>query len=159
MTSESAMLASPAPHTLPSTPPLVARLVEAHGAAWVDAANCESVVAQGNWVVFIAGDAIRFPECLDVAVVLPELQRHAGNAFRIAVATLQDEDAIARRYAAQRRPALVFLRDGNYVTNVSGMLDWDDYIKAVDDALAMPASRVPGVGIPVVSATAGSGCH
>jgi hydrogenase-1 operon protein HyaE len=161
MTIESAMLQSPAPHTVPSTPPLVARLVEQYGATWVDAANCESVVAQGNWVVFVAGDAIRFPECLDVAVVLPELQRHAGNAFRIAVATLPDEDAIARRYAAQRRPALVFLRDGGYVTNVSGMLDWDDYIKAVDDALKMPVSRVPGIGIPVVSssASAGSSCH
>lgn len=159
MTSESAILASPAPHTLPSTPPLVARLVEAHGATWVDADNCGSVVAQGNWVVFIAGDAIRFPECLDVAVVLPELQRHAGNAFRIAVAVLQDEDAIARRYAAQRRPALVFLRDGAYVTNVSGMLDWEDYIKAVDEALAMPVRRIPGIGIPVVSASADIGCH
>ena len=56
--------------------------------------------------------------------------------------------------------SLVFLRDGRFVTIVSGMLDWDDYLRAVNAALAMPATRVPGIGIPVVSAHASaSGCH
>lgn len=160
MSSDTAMLQSPAPHTVRGTPPLVERLVTQLGASWVSEASCDSFAASGGDVVlFIAGDPVRFPEGLDVAVVLPELQKHFGNAFRIGVAEMDAEDALAKRYAATRRPALVFLRDGQYVTNVSGMLDWDDYVREVGQALAMPASRVPGIGIPVVAAGAGSSCH
>lgn len=160
MNIETAMLQSPAPHTVPSTPPLIQRLVDEFDAVWVNAENCEACFDQrGDCVLFIAGDPVRFPECLDVAVVLPELQRAFDNRFRIAVAERASEDVLANRYAAQRRPALVFLRDGRYVTNVSGMLDWDDYLKEVERALAMPVSRVPGIGIPVVSGNGAGGCH
>lgn len=160
MSSDTAMLQSPAPHTVRATPPLVERLVTQLGASFVNEVNCDSFAASGGDVVlFIAGDPVRFPEGLDVAVVLPELQKHFDHAFRIGVVEMDAEDAIAKRYAATRRPALVFLRDGQYVTNVSGMLDWDDYVREVGQALVMPATRVPGIGIPVVSADAGSSCH
>lgn len=159
MTTESAMLQAPAPHTLPSTPPLIQRLVDEHGALWVNGESCDDFLAAGgDCVLFIAGDPVRFPECLDVAVILPELQRTFSDCFRVAVAERDSEDLLAARYAAQRRPTLVFLRDGRYVTNVSGMLDWDDYLKEVKCALAMPTSRVPGIGIPVVSGN-GASCH
>lgn len=160
MTIETAMLETPAPHTLPSTPALVQRLVSEFDAEWVaDEPQHPYLMKPGNCVLLIAGDPVRFPECLDVAVVLPELQRHFSFHFRIAVAERTSEDALAKRYGATRRPVLVFLRDGQYVTTVAGMLDWDDYLREVEQALRMPPSRVPGIGIPLVSASTANACH
>ena len=63
--------------------------------------------------------------------------------------------------AANRWPCLVFLRDGQYVTLVDGMLDWTDYVERVRQALAMPTSRTPGIGIAVVGAGSNNAtsCH
>ncbi|WP_088278954.1 hydrogenase [Ideonella sp. A 288] len=141
-------------------PPLVARLVERHGARWVDAANVAAVTAEpGDLVLFFSGDPVRFPECLDVAVVLPELQAAFPGRFAVGVVVPTDEDAVARRYGMQRWPSLVFLRDGRYVTAIAGMLDWTDYVARVAEALDLPATRAPTIGIAVVSADAAPSCH
>lgn len=158
MNDTTAMLQTPAPHTLSGTPPLIIRLVEQHGGMWIGDAGPEALAApDGDVVLLIAGDAQRFPECLDVAVVLPELLRAFPGRLRIAVAERDSEDALARRYGATRRPSLVFLRGGQYVTTIAGMLDWDDYLAEVAHALDMPVTRAPGIGIPVVAAA--TGCH
>jgi hydrogenase-1 operon protein HyaE len=153
------MLQVPAPHSVAGTPPLMQRLVDQHGAAWVRDTPSEPFLAlEGDCVLFIAGDPVRFPECLDVAVVLPELQKASSRPFRIALAASDCEDALARRFGVTRRPALVFLRGGQYVASVAGMLDWDDYVREVERVLRLPVSRVPGIGIPLVAAAAGA-CH
>ncbi len=141
--------------------PLVARLVSAHGARWVTLDSIEAFAAEpGDRVLFFSGDPVRFPECLDVAVVLPELQRAFPGRFQVGVVARADEDAIARRYGANRWPSLVFLRDGRYVATVAGMLDWTDYLARVAEALAQPASRAPTIGIPLVAAGgAAPSCH
>ncbi len=145
----------------PETSPLIERLVSVHGATWVDESSIGDWAAQGgDRVVLFAGDPVRFPEGLDVAVVLPELQRSFPGRFVVGVVPRQSEEAVARRYGSQRWPTLLFLRDGQYVTTISGMLDWDDYVERVKQALAMPTSRAPTIGIPVVSAgSSGSSCH
>lgn len=141
--------------TTRTAPPLIARLVEQHGAHWIGTTvGADFLAAAGDCALLIAGDPVRFPEGLDVAVVLPELRRAFDGRFRIGVAEPAAEDALARRYGAQRRPALVFLRDGGYVATISGMLDWDDYLSQVAATLALPVSRAPSVGIPVVSGNA-----
>ncbi|MBU0604095.1 MAG: hydrogenase [Gammaproteobacteria bacterium] len=156
-------VAAPAPAVV-AVSPLIERLVAAHGAVWLDAGNSADWCAgAGDRVVFLAGDAQRFPEGLDVAVVLPELQRSFPGRFALGVATRAHEDALAKRYGSIRWPALLFLRDGQYVTVLSGMLDWDVYVDQVGRALEMPASRAPTVGIPVRMAGAASpsdsSCH
>ncbi len=94
-------------------PPLVARLVQQFGAQWVDEANAEAFVAgPGERVLFFSGDPVRFPECLDVAVVLPELQAVFPGRLHIGVVRREHEDAVAARFGANRWPCLVFLRDG-----------------------------------------------
>jgi hydrogenase-1 operon protein HyaE len=157
----------------PRAAPLVSRLVAQCGAHWVDAGSHDAFVGgSGDRVLFFSGDAVRFPESLDVAVVLPELQaalrRPDGSLpFLIGVVCRDHEDALARRWASQRWPALVFVRDGAYVGNLPGMQDWLDYVSKVRELLAAPTSRAPGVGISVVAAgvngtndtNAGSGCH
>lgn len=142
-------------------PPLVARLVNSFGATWVDITNAaEFAAGPGERVLFFSGDPVRFPECLDVAVVLPELQAAFPGRLHIGVVLPSDEDVVAKRYGAQRWPSLVFLREGRYVTTIAGMLDWTDYVERVTEALDTPTSRVPGIGIAVVSADGGgSSCH
>lgn len=149
-----------APKAAP-TSALIERLVAQFGASWVDETTLDTWAAQGgDCVVLFAGDPVQFPEGLDVAVVLPELQRSAPKRFAIGVVPRDREDALARRYGSQRWPTLLFLRDGQYVTTVSGMHDWEPFVARVAQALTMPVSRAPTIGIPLVSADPVAGnCH
>lgn len=138
-------------------PLLVQRLVSQHGATWVTPATLAAFAeAPGDRVLFFSGDPVRFPEGLDVAVVLPELQRAFPGRFEVGVVRREGEDEVARRYGAQRWPSLVFLREGRYVATVAGMLDWTDYLARVAEALDTPASRPP---IPLMGAASGPSCH
>ena len=146
-----------------TTPPpaLVERLVREFGARWVDETSVDAWAGEGgDRVVLLAGDPVQFPEGLDVAVVLPEIQRCMGGRFAIAVVPREREEAVARCFGSQRWPALVFLRDGRYVTTLPGMHDWDEFVQRVVQALTMPVSRAPTIGIPLVGAGAsGAACH
>lgn len=150
------------PSTDPAAP-LVMRLARDFGAAWVDEVSVAGwAQGGGDRVLLLAGDAVRFPEGQDVAAVLPELMKHFAQRFQIAVVPREHEDAVARRYGSQRWPTLLFFRDGQYVTAIAGMQDWDVYVQGVAAALSMPPSRPPTVGIPVVSqggAGVASACH
>ena len=138
---------------------LVQRLVSDCGATWVDEKSVSDWAALGgDRVVLLAGDAVRFPEGQDVAVVLPELRRSASRPFEIAVVPRQKEELLARRYGSNRWPTLLFLRDGQYVTTLPGMHDWDVYTARFSEALAAAPSRAPTIGIPVVSAQGASAC-
>ncbi|MCY1535219.1 Hydrogenase-1 expression protein HyaE [compost metagenome] len=155
--------ALPVPDTNPA-PPLVMRLARDFGAAWVEETTVVAWSAGGgDRVVLLAGDPVRFPEGQDVAAVLPELMKSFANRFQIAVVPRDNEDAVARRYGSQRWPTLLFFRDGQYVTAIAGMQDWDVYLSGVAAALTMPPSRPPTIGIPVVSktgaASSDSSCH
>ena len=74
--------------------------------------------------MLFSGDPVRFPECLDVAVVLPELRRLRRRFGLGVVAADEDEEAIGLR--RQRWPSLVFLRDGPLPSRWPAMRDWDD---------------------------------
>jgi hydrogenase-1 operon protein HyaE len=144
--------------------PLLAQLVARHG-QWVDSDNIAHWRASqgGDNVLLFAGDPARFPESLDVAVVLPELQKasqFSGKPFSIAVAVPEDAQALALTFGSNRWPTLMFFRDGQYVTTLSGMHDWSDYLNLMAQSLDTPVGRAPTVGIPVVSSTAnGPACH
>ncbi len=141
--------------------PLVQRLIDACGACAVDPAALDAWMARpGDHVLLFGGDPVRFPEALDVAVVLPELRAAFDDRFDIGVVPREHEDALARRFGVQRWPALVFLRAGGYLATVSGMRDWTDYLADIAAALDAPVTRAPTVGIPVVAAgAAASACH
>ena len=150
-------LALPPEADAPTEPLLVQRLVSQHGATWVTPDNLAEFAEQaGDRVLFFSGDPVRFPECLDVAVVLPELQRAFPGRFQVGVVRRAGEDEVARRYGAQRWPSLVFLRDGRFVATVAGMLDWTDYLARIAEVLVTPASRPP---IALVGPASGPSCH
>ena len=146
-------------------PPLLAQLVNKHQAPWIDFDNMAAWLASqhGDHVLLFAGDPIRFPESVDVAVVLPELQKASasvGRPFGMAVAVPDTAEALAKKFGSQRWPTLMFFRDGDYVTTLSGMHDWTDYLALLAQALATPKGRAPTIGIPLVSSQAQtSSCH
>ena len=112
--------------------PLIQRLARDFGAAWVDQTTVADWTAGGgDRVVLLAGDPVRFPEGVDVAAVLPELMKAFPKRFTVAVVPRDSEDAVARRYGSQRWPTLLFFRDGQYVTAIAGMQDWDVYLAGV----------------------------
>lgn len=143
------------------THPLVQRLAESPGATAVSPEMLDEWLARpGEHVLFFNGDPVRFPESLDVAVVLPELRAACGARFDIGVVPREHEDALARRFGVQRWPSLVLLRGAGYLGCVSGMQDWSDYLAAVRTVLEQPVARAPTVGIPVIAAgESASACH
>ncbi|WP_298828642.1 hydrogenase [uncultured Piscinibacter sp.] len=141
-------------------PPVMQRLVDQFGATLVEPDTiADFLAAPGDQVLLLAGDPVQFPEGLDVAVVLPELRTRLGADFAIGVVAPAGQEAVARRFGSQRWPALVFLRDGRYVTTLAGMHDWTEYLRLVEAALAAPVSRAPTIGIPVVGASPAPSCH
>lgn len=150
-------LADPAPDPAHDAAPLVRRLAASPGARWVPAAALDAFLAEpGEQLLFFHGDPVRFPEVLDVAVVLPELRRHFERRFGIGIVPRADDDRVAAQFGVQSRPALVFLRDGRYVDCVNGMLDWQDYLDRLQQVFQRPASRPP---IRVSAASPAAGCH
>lgn len=146
------------PDLLSQEAPLVRQLVERHGAACVTPALFDAFTARGgDQVLFFGGDPARFPEALDVAVVLPELMKAFAGRFTVGVVLRDGEDELARRHGMQRWPALVFLRDGRYVTTIAAMQDWSVYLERVAAALDQPATRAP-IAINGSDASSAS-CH
>lgn len=138
--------------------PLITRLIEDFGYPRLDAETLEAFCdAPGNAVLFCAGDPAQHPECLDVAVVLPELLRAFPGSFRAGIADAALESALQARYGFNRWPSLVFLRAGSYVGVLSGILDWSVYLARIQDLLASPCSRPPSIGIAV--GTTSTACH
>ena len=156
----SALPSSPSP----AVPPLIQRLAQAPDSGWIGTDTLAGFLAEpGDAVLFLWSDPVRFPEVLDVAVVLPELRRRLGSSdaapiFRVGVVEAASENGVAARFGAQHRPSLVFLRDGQYLGAVNGMLDWEVFVQRVADTLAQAPGRAPGIGIPVLAQGAG-GCH
>ena len=106
-------------------------------------------------VLLIAGDPVRYPEGLDVAVVLPELCAQFPDQCRIALAKSSDEDAIAKRFGVHSRPTLLFLRGTQYMTTIVGILDWDVYVPRFGEALSAPTQRAP---ISIANVTPNTSC-
>jgi hydrogenase-1 operon protein HyaE len=140
--------------------PLIERLARDFGATWITPDTVADWTAVGgDRVILLAGDPVRFPEGVDVAAVLPEIMKSFPGRFSLAVVAREDEDAVARRYGSQRWPTLLFFRDGQYVTAIAGMQDWDVYLTGVAAALSMAPSRAPTIGIPVVTQGGSGACH
>lgn len=141
-----------------SNHPLLARLAETLGRSVASIEDLDALLAEpGDRVLFCGGNPVQYPECLDVAVVLPELLARHGGRLKAAVVAVEMEAAVQARYGFSRWPSLVFLRDGAYVGTLSGMLDWSVFLVRVDELLQAAPSRPPSVGI-AVAATA-SHCH
>ena len=138
-------------------PPLVTNLVDLHGAARLDEASFDAFAkVPGETVLFFTEDPVRFREVTDLAVILPEIRGAAARPFRIGVMPPPLANAKAATYGVRRWPALVFLRDGQWLGNIEGLRDWSEYVSLANSLLAGESRPLPPKVIPVAAAGASS---
>ncbi len=147
------------------------RLRERDGFTQLEAGDLAAfAAASGDAVILLTDDPVRCPEAWDMVVVLPEALKSADAPFRCAYAAPAASREIAAQFGISRYPALLFLRGGqqgegaeeakpgDYVGAVEGMRDWRPLVDAINHMLATPATRRPGIGIPV-RASIPTSCH
>ncbi|MCB1756552.1 MAG: hydrogenase [Gammaproteobacteria bacterium] len=133
------------------THPLIERLINEFDYPLLDADNYDEAVAGGTIALFFTEDPARFPETLDLAVVLPELVQAFEGRFTAAVVDRSLEKSLQQTFNFRVWPALVFLRDGQYLGALTRICDWQDYLLEIPEILDSKAGRNPGLGIPVVT--------
>lgn len=139
--------------------PLIDQLVTERGYPLLDASGFDAFIEATPWsVLFFTEDPARFPESLDVAVILPELVREFPQ-LTPAVIARQDDHLLQSRYSFTVWPTLVFLARGQYLGAISRVQNWEDYLRDIPRILASKPRRNPGLGIPVVTASATSSCR
>lgn len=140
-------------HAESATPPLIQRLIDDYGYPVLGAADIDALPADDRVnVLFFTEDPKKYPETLDVAVVLPELVAHYGERLHPVIVARADERALQERYGFAQWPTLVFLHGRNYLGAISRIQDWHVYLERIDELLTAEPTRPPGVGVPVVGA-------
>jgi hydrogenase-1 operon protein HyaE len=139
--------------------PLIAALFARHGCTDVRAENFDAFTGrEGHTLLLFTEDPARFKETLDLAVIVPEIAQAFPGRFAVGVLLPEAARAFQARYGFRRWPAIVVLRDAEYVGAVDGLRNWDEYLTLVAGLLAGEPTRPPTVGIAVkAAADAGPG--
>lgn len=150
--------------TLTAAPlhPLLDRFMTELDAPALDAESFDAWATRpGHALVFFSEDPVQYRETLDVAVIVPELAKAFPDRFRCALLPPVPARAVAVRYGFRRWPAIVLLRDGEYIGAIDGLRDWSDYIGELGRLLAAEPTRPPSIGIAVKTAGAAGtpGCR
>jgi hydrogenase-1 operon protein HyaE len=140
--------------------PLIDQLLSKHGFAEVDAASFAAFSGgPGHRLLVFLEDPLRVRETLDLAVIVPELARTFASRFAVGVLLPTAARALYNRFAFRRWPALVLLRDGDYIGTIDGLRNWDEYLSEMNQLLDAPPSRPPTIGIAVSVAGSASAPH
>jgi hydrogenase-1 operon protein HyaE len=138
--------------------PLVEQLFSRHGCTALDAESIDAFLARpGHALLVFTEDPMRFKETLDLAVIVPQLQLAFPGRFAVGVLLPEAARKVQVRYGFNRWPALVMLKDGQYVGVVDGLRNWDEYLADVQALLRAEPSRPPTVGIAVRGAGGNAG--
>lgn len=130
--------------------PLIDALTERHGLPQLGGDDIEAFIARdGHHLLFIAGDPNKYPEALDVAVILPELLATFAGCFDAALIAPDAEKALLDRYGVSRVPALLLLRRDAYLGAISRVRDWAEYLAELSRLLEAEPTRPPGIGIAI----------
>ncbi|MEA1051564.1 hypothetical protein U5801_17385 [Lamprobacter modestohalophilus] len=146
------------------TAPLIDALTEHHRLPRLGDDDLDAFLAgDADHLLFVAGDPAKYPEALDVAVILPELIRAFAGRFDAALIAPEAEQRVMERFGVSRFPALILLRGNDYLGAISRVRDWADYLAELERLLAAEPMRPPGLGIAVrvesmANASAVSGC-
>ncbi len=89
----------------------------------------------GAAVLFVAGFNAKRGETGDVAVVLRELLLDFPGTLRGGLVAAEAEPTVQTRFKAPVVPCLIVLRDGEPVAKLPGIKDWEDYVRAVKEAV------------------------
>ncbi len=132
--------------------PLIQRLFDEYGYPEIQVANLQDFIkGPGVFVLFFTGDPNQNRETNDVAVVLPELVSAFDGKLRPGVVSRSAEKELQARYGFRRWPALVFVQEDGYLGAITGMQNWEDYLRKVEALLKAEPREPPGFGVPVAS--------
>jgi hydrogenase-1 operon protein HyaE len=145
----------PEPKPSAADHPLLKRLASQYGYPFLDETGLAGFLAQpGEAILFFVEEPERYRETLDVAVILPELVAASAKPLRVGVLLPEAARPLAPRYGLRRWPALVFLRSGEYLGAIEGLLDWGEFRTETARLLDAPASRPPNIGVAVTATRA-----
>ncbi len=133
----------------------IGRMLQKHGFFRVD--RSDPPFPAGLAALLLTDDPQRNLEVLDACVILPEALKPLGDRISRHVAGSDFSPALMPRYGVARAPAVVFLRDGEFVGMLNGIRDWGDYQAEVDRLLSGTAQPRP-IGIPVRVASPQGAC-
>lgn len=137
-------------------------LQDRHGFTVLDGASFPAFAGMpGTTLIMFAEDPAKVPETWDLTIILPEMVAASIALGTLRVGVLPPEAArpLAARYGIRLWPALLALRDGDYLGTIEGLKDWPAYCRLIPELLAAPAARPPGIGIPLRDANATTACH
>lgn len=142
----------------------IGRMVQKHGFLQVDRATqevpqgcCDPEFPAGLAVLLLTEDPQRNLESLDACVILPEALKALRERVSRYVAGPQATAVLMSRYGVVRAPAVVFLRDGEFVGVLNGIRDWGEYRNEVERLVNGPTQPKP-FGIPVRAANQPGAC-
>ena len=131
-----------------------------YGYQLLDAESCEDFArAPGNTLILFADDPAKVPETWDLTIILPEALLRLEADVRVGLLLPAVARSLAPRYGIRIWPALLALRDGDYLGTVEGLKDWSSYVRLLPELLSAQPSRPPSIGIPVANANAATHCH
>lgn len=137
--------------------PLIDALFTRHGYAAVDAGNVDAFLASAPLALLVfLEEPLRCKEALDLAVIVPEIARAFPGRFTVGVLLPEAARALHARYGFRRWPALVVLRDAQYVGAVDGLREWSEYLAEIARLSDARPSRAP-IAIRDSSAQAATG--
>lgn len=129
----------------------ISRLEKRHG--FTRLAADTALPTQGTVLLLLTADPQHYPEVLDAAVILPEALKGlkaTGPAPTCLVAEPAASTSLGSRYGAPRCPAVIFLRDGDYLGSLNGIRDWTEYRAEVERLFHGSVQPKP-IAIPVIS--------
>lgn len=133
----------------------ISRMQQKHAFFRVDRSSPEFPV--GLTALLLTDDPQRNLEVLDACVILPEALKPLGDAVARWVAGPDFAPGLMQQYGVARAPAVVFLRDGQYLGSLNGIRDWAEYQQELSRLLDGPAQPRP-IGIPVRAETPSGAC-
>jgi len=121
-----------------------------HGLPEVEAGNVDAFLAAADGadavaVLLSAGDPVRWPEAIDVAIVLPELIDAFQGRLRGAVIARQAESELGQRFGVRVQPTLIFCSKGETLGLIGKIQDWPVYIDRISKLLDRP--RLSGASV------------
>jgi len=146
---------APGPTSLDRLETAIGRLQQKHGFQRV--AGSDQEFPGGLIALLLTEDPQRNLEVLDACVILPEALKPLGSGVARWVAGPDTAPALMQKFGVARAPAVVFLRDGQYLGGLNGIRDWRDYQAEVARLLDGPAQPRP-IGIPVRAENTSGAC-
>ena len=101
-------------------------------------------------VLLSAGDPVRFPEAIDVGVVLPEIIEAFQGRLRGAIIARSDETALGERFGVRVQPTLIFVAKGETLGLIAKIQDWSVYVDRITKLIDRPRGQSAAVALTIV---------